>query len=70
MADQQHLKRLKQGVRIWNQWRNEHPYGNLDLSEANLSRANLSGANLYEALQLHLFVGSVPSSQLGVRLRS
>ncbi len=40
------------------------------LGEANLSGAILRGANLSEALQLHLFVGSVLSSQLGVRLRS
>src|SRR5260370_1003259 len=45
MADQQ-LKRLKQGVETWNQWRKEHPDERVDLSGATLSRADLSGATL------------------------
>ena len=49
MADQQHLKRLKQGVRIWNQWRKEYPDEDVDLYEANLSRTNLSRATPYKA---------------------
>lgn len=56
MANQQHLDLLKQGVETWNQWRNEHPDTQLDLSKADLKgadlrgvflgRANLAGANL------------------------
>src|SRR5260370_20787114 len=45
MADQQ-LKRLKQGVETWNQWRKEHPDERVDLSGATLSRADLSHATL------------------------
>jgi uncharacterized protein YjbI with pentapeptide repeats len=59
MANQDHLKILKQGVEVWNRWRMEDFYLTPDLSDtdlkesmvahwwyANLSGANLSGANL------------------------
>jgi uncharacterized protein YjbI with pentapeptide repeats len=55
MANEEHLKILKQGVEQWNQWRLENArlenairpdLGDSDLSGANLSGANLIGANL------------------------
>src|SRR5258708_9914745 len=46
MADQQ-LKRLKQGVETWNQWRKEHPDERVDLSGADLSGADLRKADLF-----------------------
>lgn len=56
MANQEHLDILKQGVKIWNRWRKEHPeiqpdlkgadFTNANLSEALLSNTNLSEANL------------------------
>ena len=59
MADQKQLERLLRSVEEWNQWREENPKVEIDISEANLSgadlieanliRANLSGANLIEA---------------------
>src|SRR5437660_1196511 len=59
MANQEHLDVLKQGVKIWNQWRDKHRDIRLDLSKANLtgadlfwadlSGANLDGANLQSA---------------------
>ena len=54
MSDLQHLDLLKQGVFIWNQWRQEHPevlpdLNGADLAWAHLSRIDLSGANLYKA---------------------
>ncbi len=64
MADIEQLKILKQGVEIWNQWRENNSYitinlsfadlrkvnlRRVNLSEANLSQANLSQANLSEA---------------------
>jgi hypothetical protein len=55
-GNEEHLKILKQGVEVWNQWREENPdtqpnLGQADLSQADLGRANLgqtdlSGANL------------------------
>lgn len=60
MANQEQLDLLTQGVEVWNQWRQGHPDIQPDLRQA----------NLIKALQLHLFVGSVLSSQLEVRLRS
>ena len=64
MANEEHLNILKQGVKTWNQWREENPdirpdlreadlngvdLRRADLYQANLSQANLSRANLYEA---------------------
>jgi uncharacterized protein YjbI with pentapeptide repeats len=61
MANQEHLDILKQGVEVWNRWREEHPDVDPDLSRtdyivgplitielrgANLSRTNLSKAVL------------------------
>ena len=56
MANQEHLDLLKQGVHVWNRWREEYPDIEPDLTEAdlnglnfmmaNLSRANLSRSNL------------------------
>jgi hypothetical protein len=49
MANQEQLDMLKQGVEIWNEWREKNPDVQIDLSEANLTQANLSRANLGEA---------------------
>lgn len=72
MANQEHLDILRQGVKVWNQWRKENVGIRPDLSdadltganlretklmEANLNRADLRRADLYRALQLH-FLGS------------
>jgi len=54
MANQEHLDILKQGVKAWNQWRQEHAHIHPDLSEADLigaylSKADLNNVNLSEA---------------------
>lgn len=49
MANPEHLSILKQGVEIWNKWREEHEEVAVDLSEANLSEAHLRKANLRKA---------------------
>jgi hypothetical protein len=49
MADEEHLKILRQGVDAWNEWRRKNPQLLPDLSRANLSGADLSGANLVRA---------------------
>src|SRR2546421_449251 len=51
MASQKHLDILKQGVEVWNRWREEHLsiFPNLlgaDLHEADLQKANLSWTDL------------------------
>jgi uncharacterized protein YjbI with pentapeptide repeats len=54
MANYNHIKILKQGVTVWNKWRQEHPEITPDLSRTNLrsagclDMADLSGANLRE----------------------
>src|SRR4051794_17585534 len=51
MADEEHVDLLKQGVEVWNKWRQKNPdvkadLHDADLSGADLDRANLGGANL------------------------
>ena|SRR5271157_3788006 len=46
MANPEHLKILKQGVRQWNTWRREHPRVRPELGMADLKTADLSGADL------------------------
>ncbi len=49
MANQEHLKILKQGVEAWNEWREKNPKIKPDLYEAVLRGANLHNVNLYVA---------------------
>lgn len=49
MANEEHLAKIKEGVEVWNQWRNESKDLRIDLSEADLSRLELSGADLSKA---------------------
>ena len=46
MANPEHVEILKQGVEVWNKWREENPDIRTDLREVNLSRTYLSRANL------------------------
>ncbi len=45
MANPEHLKILKQGVEVWNKWREENPEIKPDLSEANLTMHHLPGVD-------------------------
>jgi hypothetical protein len=45
MANDEHLKILKQGVEVWNHWRSENPTIRPDLHRAKLIRADLRNAN-------------------------
>ena len=49
MANQEQLEILKQGVEVWNKWRDENSDIAIDLREANLAETNLWGADLKEA---------------------
>jgi len=49
MANPEHLKILKQGVEVWNKWRNEHLGIRPDLSSADLDHADLHHADLHGA---------------------
>lgn len=46
MANPEHLRILKQGVKVWNQWRNEHPEIRPDLSYVNLANSDLTYVDL------------------------
>jgi len=46
MANPEHLEILKQGVEVWNRWRDENLETEPDLSGVVLTGANLSGAGL------------------------
>jgi len=49
MANEEQLSILKQGVEVWNRWREENPNTPVNLSFAELHGANLMDANLSEA---------------------
>ena len=49
MANPEHLKILKQGVQLWNRWRDQHQEILPDLSSANLANSDLREANLSDA---------------------
>jgi uncharacterized protein YjbI with pentapeptide repeats len=49
VSNQEHVKRLKQGVQVWNAWRRDNPTVCPDLSLAHLSLADLIAANLSRA---------------------
>lgn len=47
--DQNHYRRLQEGVNVWNRWKLNHRNVKPTLSHVNLSGANLSGVNLRSA---------------------
>ena len=46
MAKHRHLELLKEGVKLWNDWRAENPDVEPDLSNSDLKRSDLEGADL------------------------
>jgi uncharacterized protein YjbI with pentapeptide repeats len=52
MANPEHLAKLKEGAKAWNEWRVENPELTPDLIGAQLRGANLSGADL-KAVNFH-----------------
>jgi uncharacterized protein YjbI with pentapeptide repeats len=49
MADKEQVAVLKQGPRIWNEWRSTHPLAHPDLASAALCGLDLVNVNLGEA---------------------
>jgi hypothetical protein len=49
MANAEQLAILKQGVEVWNEWRQQNPFARICLSDANLSDAHLQNADLHSA---------------------
>jgi uncharacterized protein YjbI with pentapeptide repeats len=49
VANPEHLARLKENVRVWNEWRTSNPDIEIDLSESDLSKCFLVGAYLSNA---------------------
>jgi uncharacterized protein YjbI with pentapeptide repeats len=49
MANEEHVNLLKQGVEVWNRWRQENPAIRPDLSGADLSATDLRRADLHVA---------------------
>jgi uncharacterized protein YjbI with pentapeptide repeats len=49
MANQEQLEILKQGVEVWNKWREENPDVEIDLTRADLTGTFLMGANFRRA---------------------
>ena len=47
MGNPQHLKKMKQGVELWNMWREENQDLCPDLSGAHLREAELQGVSLW-----------------------
>ncbi|OQX18456.1 MAG: hypothetical protein BWK80_38195 [Desulfobacteraceae bacterium IS3] len=48
MAKKEHFDLIKQGVNVWNRWREDNPGESPDLSSVNLCRVNLTEANFSE----------------------
>ena len=69
MADEEHLRILRQGVNTWNKWREEHPDFRPDLSEADLRGADLSEVYLIGADLRGADLGDLAGYLIGADLR-
>jgi uncharacterized protein YjbI with pentapeptide repeats len=59
MANEEHLALLKQGVEVWNKWRETNPRIEADFGEADLSWIDLSEAILREAILMETYLPGV-----------
>jgi len=66
MANPEHVKILRQGVELWNQWRKENSKIKPDLSRTNLSGTNLNGADLSNAklMKVYLNIANLTNANL------
>lgn len=75
MANQEHLEILKQGVGIWNKWREENPeiepdLGDIDLHRTNLENINFNNANLREAKLYAAYLHAAQLKEADLRMAS
>ena len=59
MANPEHLKILKQGVEVWNEWRIKHPKIKPDLEGVDLRGKDLTGVNLSGAMMYGSFLKDI-----------
>jgi hypothetical protein len=64
MANEEHLARLKQGVTVWNRWRDTNYDIQSDLRGADLAGADLSGTDFTRALMGYTTFGDVDKSEV------
>ena len=67
MANPEHVKILKRGVKAWNKWRREHPDERPSLREANLSGGKLRGLNLSDTNLRRADLSKADLSQANLR---
>jgi uncharacterized protein YjbI with pentapeptide repeats len=67
MANEEHLAILRQGVEVWNRWREEHPGVAPDLSGASLRRLPFVGYNLCGAVLREADLSRADLSQADLR---
>ena len=67
MANEEQLSILRQGVEVWNTWRQEHPEVEIDLNDADLGEANLAGVNLsgVRLRRVNLYKADLRKANLG-----
>jgi uncharacterized protein YjbI with pentapeptide repeats len=61
MANPEHLAKLKEGVKAWNDWRKKNPILRPDLSDTDLNDAHLSGVHLTD---VNLYSSRLSSANL------
>ena len=60
MANPEHLDILKQGMEVWNRWREEHPLSYIDLCDTRFNNANFSDTDLRRVnFSLSIFINTV-----------
>jgi uncharacterized protein YjbI with pentapeptide repeats len=64
MANQKHLERLKQGVDVWNEWREENLRGFLGGADPDLSAANRDMASLANRIRIYLSAAYIDDPNL------
>ena len=64
MANEKHIEILRQGVEVWNKWREDNPEVRPDLIGATFLRVNLEGANLSGANLANARVSSTSFSNV------